>query len=340
MARYAAIAAVCLFLAIVRLSAQTNDSAASGYRINGTVEGYADETLLILEYASNVDSLKFLDSARVKNGRFSFSGQISARAVNALIRTKDYRDYRFFWLENSTVSVALKKGKFRGAAIAGSKTQEEADRLNSLIKKNGNEKKQSISFIKNNPNSIVSAYVLSVYASTWGKEISGDLYASLSEEMKNTPYGQNILSFVTLNKALKIGDKFVDFSQQDITGKQVSLSQLYGKVILLEFWGSWCLPCRKENPNLVGIYDEFKAKGFEIFGVASETNKANWLDAVSTDKLAWINVSDLKGDKNEAALIYGVSYYPASFLIDRNGIIIARDLKGAQLRKKLSEILK
>jgi peroxiredoxin len=93
------------------------------------------------------------------------------------------------------------------------------------------------------------------------------------------------------------------------------------------------------NPELVKVYNEFKGKGLEIFGVAAETDKNNWLQAIQQDKLTWINVSDLKGDKNEAAIIYGISYYPANFLIDKSGVIIAKDLTIKQLRNKLTALM-
>jgi thiol-disulfide isomerase/thioredoxin len=109
---------------------------------------------------------------------------------------------------------------------------------------------------------------------------------------------------------------------------------------LLDFWGSWCGPCRKANEKLVKIYNDYQSKGFEIFGVAAETEKEFWIEAIETDKLPWINVTDFKGDKNKAALIYGVNAYPTNYLIDRNGIIIAKDLTGNKLREKLTEILK
>lgn len=194
-------------------------------------------------------------------------------------------------------------------------------------------------YVRKNPNSIISAHILSVYGSTWGKDTTTVLYNRLSDELKNSSYGKSIHNFISLNKDIKIGDKYIDFSQEDTQNKLAKLSDFTGKIVLLEFWGSWCGPCRKSNPELVKIYNEFKAKGFEIFGVGAETKREIWLKAIEHDKLTWTNVTDLKGDKNEAALIYGVSYYPTNFLIDKTGTIIARDLKGDKLRRKLKELL-
>ena len=180
---------------------------------------------------------------------------------------------------------------------------------------------------------------MSVYSSTWGKDTTTVLYSKLSDELKKSPYGKNIFEFISLNKNLTIGDKYVDFSQADTKNKLVKISDFNGKIVLLEFWGSWCGPCRESNPELVKVYNEFKDKGFEIFGVGAETKKEVWLKAVEKDKLTWTNVTDFRGDRNRAALMYGVSYYPTNFLIDKTGTIIARDLKADKLREKLTDLL-
>jgi peroxiredoxin len=310
------------------------------YRIVGTASGLEDNTVLYLEYKSS-EGNKGLDSAYIIDEKFSFTGELKLKVVNALIRTRNFSDYRFFWLENSVISFKAEKGKFQDAIIRGSETQNEENELNAILKttEKGQEKAQYISFVDSHSNSIVSANLLSVYASTWGRETATTLYKKLSDEIKNTSYAKNVLEFISLNKDLKIGDKYADFSQEDTQQKLVSLSDYNGKIVLLEFWGSWCGPCRKENPELVKMYDEFKDKGFEILGVAAETSKNAWMKAIETDKLTWTNVTDFRGDKNKAALIYGVSYYPTNFLIDRTGTIISRDLKGDKLREKLKEIL-
>jgi thiol-disulfide isomerase/thioredoxin len=122
-------------------------------------------------------------------------------------------------------------------------------------------------------------------------------------------------------------------------GDSLKLSEIKGKTILLEFWSSWCSPCRKENPNLVKTYKKFKPKGFEIFAVSLDEDKNSWLKAIEKDRLNWKHVSDLKGDGNEASLIYGINGIPDNFLIAENGEIIGRDLRGEELDKKLTEVL-
>jgi len=171
------------------------------------------------------------------------------------------------------------------------------------------------------------------------KDTVSVLYNSFSKEVKSTDFGKKIFDFLSLNQNIKIGDKFVDFSQTDTSNKKINLSDFKGKVILLEFWGSWCGPCREENPSLLKIYNDYRSMGFEIFGVATETDKKQWIKAIKTDGLTWTNVTDLKGSRNKAALIYGVSGYPMNFLIDRNGTIVAKEVYGDNLRKLLIKIM-
>jgi thiol-disulfide isomerase/thioredoxin len=130
------------------------------------------------------------------------------------------------------------------------------------------------------------------------------------------------------------------FTQADTNGTPVSLADLKGKVVLVDFWASWCHPCRDENPNLVKQYQMYKDKGFQIVSVSLDNNKKNWLAAIAADGLGWLQVSDLKGWRNEVALLYGIRAVPACFLVGKDGKIIANDLRGETLNAKLEEIFK
>ncbi len=139
-----------------------------------------------------------------------------------------------------------------------------------------------------------------------------------------------------------IGDEAPDIIMANLDGKEMKLSSLRGKMVLIDFWASWCGPCRRENPNVVGAYDKYQkakfktAKGFEIFSVSLDQNKDAWKAAIAKDGLVWkYHVSDLKGWQNGAAAVYGVTSIPMSFLIDENGIIVAKNLRGLELHKQL-----
>lgn len=339
---------------------------AQNFKIDGTSEGLGNGTWLYLKPDPNLP----LDSVQIQNNKFSFSGRLAEEASNAILFTAKYSNYVFFWLENKSITIDVKNGEFKKAIITGSQTQNEEHKRSKVKEPNRKlqdsltqlltvvkddvgkkelkeklnaarnaEKELDINYVKNSPNSIIAANLLSIYSSTWGKEKSSELYQNLSPKMKKTSYGKTINDFITFNKEIKIGGKFVDFEQLNSKGKKVKLSGIKGKYILLEFWGSWCGPCREENPNLVKTYNAYNSKGFEILGVAADNNKEQWLKAIKDDQLPWENVSDLKGDKNTAALIYSISAYPTNFLIDEKGIIIAKNLRGDALNKKLQELL-
>ena len=310
----------------------------SKFTIAGKVQGFNNGTKIYLNDLSD-GSYKKIDSSVVVNGKFTFNGHLKSNFLKSNISTADYSDRVTFWLEKGLTIFSADKGNFNKADIKGSKIQGEYTELTKL---RGSLKKidqVDYTFIKQNPKSVIAAHTLSSYCNLWGKDTVSALYNLFSKEVKLTSFGKKISTFLTLNRDLEIGDKFVDFSQRDTLGKFVNLSNIQNKCILLEFWGSWCEPCREENPSLVKIYNEFKQKGFEILGVASETSKEQWTKAIKTDGLSWINVTDFKGGNNNAAMIYGVSGYPSNFLIDKEGTIIAKDVYGDNLRNWLLKIL-
>jgi peroxiredoxin len=257
------------------------------------------------------------------------------------LRTKDYSHYRFLWLENNPMTFDATKMDFKHAIVKGSDSED----LNQALSKqvdtlHGSERqKLELEFVINNPSSIISAQILSVYTTSWGKEKTSELFDRFSTKNKNSSYGIKIANYIRLNKEPKIGEQFVDFEMSDPKGKSKKLSDLKGKTILLEFWASWCGPCRQENPTLVKTYKKFHQKGFEIFAVSLDEEKDSWLQAIEKDSLIWGHVSDLKGNDNEASLIYGINGIPDNFLIDQNGEILGRNLRGNELNEKLAEIL-
>lgn len=312
-----------------------NEKPQTIFSLNGTTNGIENGTILYLDKDQNL-----IDSTRVENNSFSFNTQLSSTPLLVVLRTKDFSHYRFLWLENKPMTFDGSNVDFRKAIVTGSYEEDlcQAIRMepDSLPREERMEKEMD--FVKNNPKSLHSAYVLSVYSKTWGKNKTEELFNSFSTENKNSDYGKTIAKYIELNRDPQFGEKFVDFEMKDTNEVTRRLSDINANVVLLEFWASTCAPCRIENPNLVKIYEQYKPKGFEIFAVSEDINRVSWINAIKKDELPWIQVSDLS-KKNSASLIYGVSAIPDNFLINKNGIIIGRNLRGEQLNHKLAEIL-
>lgn len=169
-------------------------------------------------------------------------------------------------------------------------------------------------------------------------EDGSKIFNSMSEELRLSFAGQNLYQLLSADNRTRAGAKAPGFIQPDVNGKPVSLSDYKGKWVLVEFWASWCIPCRGEAPNLIKAYKEYHNKGFDILSVSVDHEKDKWLGAIEKDGLTWTQVSDLKGWNNGARVLYGIAGVPANFLVGPDGKVIAGYLRGEELNKKLKEI--
>lgn len=201
---------------------------------------------------------------------------------------------------------------------------------------------QLVCFVTENRNSYFSLIALQelVKANRDSEELL-KLYADLENKVGQSPKGEQVAKQLQVLHATRIGAIAPDFTQNDVDDKPVSLSDFRGKYVLLDFWASWCGPCRGENPHVVAAYEKYKDKNFTVLGVSLDQNgkKENWLKAIAEDKLTWTNVSDLKFWKNDAALLYGVRAIPQNFLIGPDGTILGKNLRGKELSAKLQQLL-
>jgi peroxiredoxin len=231
------------------------------------------------------------------------------------------------------------------ATARKNKDQAEIDRIEGELEKIDAAMKENVyaTFLAENPKSPLALYVLKQYAG-WDidpKKIE-PIYASLPEATRSWGSAVKFKDLLDISKKTAVGVKAMEFTQNDTAGMAVSLSSFRGKYVLVDFWASWCGPCRAENPNVVKAFNQFKDKGFTVLGVSldNEKGKEKWLKAIHDDNLTWTQVSDLKYWDNAVAKQYGIRAIPQNILVGPDGVIVGKNLTGQKLVDKLNELLK
>ena len=341
-------------------------NAQSGYKVTGTVEGMPDGKAIIATV--NGSSLDTLAKADVKNGSFEFTGNVS-EPTGAYIMVIGQRGAIPFMLENANITVNAGQAGLTVTGSEGQKiydqfmainttTQQEAMKLQQEYQAaNGDQAKmqavqeayaklmtdaqaKETELIKANPDSYVSTFVIVSSMGQKEYEQLKERYNLLGEKAKASAQGKAIAAQIAKLESTAIGQIAPNFTITTPEGESISLYDIKGKVKLIDFWASWCGPCRGENPHVVEIYKEYHPKGLEIFGVSLDNNKEAWVKAIADDGLVWKHGSDLKGWQSAPAQLYSVSGIPHTVLLDENNKIIAKNLRGDELKQKIAELLK
>jgi len=300
------------------------------YRIHGKIN-VDGETV----YLKGLRNKMFynIDSTKIVNGEFVFTGSVQHPNLYGLSLKKEDTNPYYIFVENSRIQVEIDTTDKKSANITGSAA-------NDFYVLYHNKKGLKIdSLIKANPASSVVAYLFYREFATdmSGSEIEAHL-ALFDPSLNDLSYIKELKAAAVIKKNVDVGNPAPDFTCTTPDGKNVRLSDYFGHYLLLDFWASWCGPCRRENPNVLKAYNKYKSQGFSVFGVSLDRNKEAWMNALAKDSLTWVNVSDLKFWDSVPAKLYNIVKIPSNVLIDPSGKIAARNLRGEDLMKKLVEI--
>ena len=345
-----------------------------GFVVDGTIVNYDSGKLYLKQYSQG--EFTILDTAEVQNNSFTFTGELAYPELLFIQIGENERQIASFFAENANISINLNADSIQGIKVSGSKAHDEftaytdsvkiyreqlnplydqwyalQDETDDIRQKEIEERIEAImnnqrifteDFVTENTNSIVAAYLLRRELS-YNMEVAelDSFIALIDTTLHGSSYMKELKGQAETMRAVAIGQPAPDFALADTSGNSLALSDLSGEYdyLLIDFWAAWCGPCRQENPNLVAIYDDYHDKGFEILGVSFDRTREEWIKAIHSDNLSWPQISDLQYWQSAAGKLYGIRSIPSNVLLNEEGVIIARNLKGDDLRNKMEELL-
>lgn len=364
---------VAFLFAIVFLLGSCSQKS-NEYTVTGELDG-VDEGTAVLQKLESSSGPVAVDTTEIVDGKFTFSGQIDQPTFH-LVYVNDNQVPLTFFLENGEVKITGNIDSLQKAEVKGSELNDKFQKFNDEVPSNdraqalqqefmqarqsGDQQKmkdlageyQSImqeqqqyykDYLNENTDNAVGAFLGMNMAKSMSADELKKLVASFEENIPEHPYVKEMKNMVEpaqkqaeAENAIQVGKEAPNFTLPDTKGQEVSLDEFEGKYVLLDFWASWCSPCRKENPNMVKAYKEFGGENFEIVGVSLDKTKDPWMKAIEEDNITWTQVHDAEG---EVANTYGVQSIPFTLLLNKEGEIIEKNLRGEALQDKLNEIL-
>lgn len=349
-------------------TAQAQQKKPVGFHIEGHIYGMSEKSVVTLTDANKTTDT--LAKSVAENGLFVLNGHVSEPNLFVLNFETAKKKAPIF-IGNDAITITGDIGNLNNIQVKGSPSESDfrafelgfnpffaqINQLSQLANSpDPSLKKDSIgeayqiavmtiqlkvdSFIQTRKSSYVSPFLLVVV-----NQLSDDVFLlekrfqSLSPDVQQSMYGKYLREQIDNGKIGAVGTEALDFIQSDTSGKPISLSSFKGKYVLVDFWASWCKPCRMENPNVLAAYERFKAKNFTVLGVSLDRSRDAWIKAIMDDRLEWSQVSDLKFWSNAVAVQYRIQQIPQNFLIDPNGKIVGKNLRGADLDSRLCALL-
>lgn len=371
---------IFVLLVTASLFIACNKLGDNEFVIKGIAEGIENGKFIILETQDETMNLKSVDTTVVMEGKFEFKG-ISNEPELHFLQVENIPGKVIFVLENGEINISILKDSINKSKIGGTFNNEQFAKYNlgqfkiqkkiadfrsvnkekmeaavqsndsltvnalrdNLLQLKEEEKNYNFTFCEDNPKAFIC--ILMIQSMLYQPDADffriEKIYNNLDKTVKDTKPGKSVGEMIMNNSAAEIGKQAPEFSAPNQDGKLVSLKESLGKVTIIDFWASWCGPCRKENPNVVALYNEFHDKGLNIIGVSldKEGDEQKWKDAIIADKLNWPQVSNLKYWNEPIAKKYSIKSIPATFILDASGKIVAKDLRGDELKAKVIELL-